>query len=392
MSFSGGLPGWSYRKSVTISRASGAVTNYQLQILIGESSGSVGYNVHCEGHILSSFNDLRFTTSDGLTLLDYWIEDTATTGTTPNQLFTVWVEFDSIGTGDTTFYMYYGNSGASAYSNGDNTFVLHDHFPGTNYDSTKWDFAGTNPTHYNLSVSSSKLNMQLHDITAGVYAGCGLVSKTNLPSENYSVETYMYKPIGGAAGQLGFLLGLTSKSFQDTGYYGEWDNYSGLSLGAYSSQNTYAYAFYNQSYTAGISTNFYSNWIRIWAHIDNTNHHVYGDVNLNGTDYTLNYTGSPGALSARYPCVHLGDGYYAAANMTAYCDWFFVRRWELTEPTFGVWSSEDSVVSGTSAIVVTNNWNNVMDMDVAVSGIEQPAEEAYIVVNGVWQQWWPPPV
>ena len=89
MSFSDGLPGWTYRKSITISRVSGTVTNYQLQIKIGESSGSVGYDVHCEGHILSNFNDLRFTTSDGLTLLDYWIEDTATTGTTPNQVFTV---------------------------------------------------------------------------------------------------------------------------------------------------------------------------------------------------------------------------------------------------------------------------------------------------------------
>src|SRR3972149_6570257 len=109
------LTDWNYRKSVTLSRASGAVTNYQLKILIGESSGAAGADVHCEGHILASFDDLRFTTDDGQTLLDYWIE--SITGGAPNRLATVWVEFNSIGTGDTTFYMYYGKTAATPGSN-----------------------------------------------------------------------------------------------------------------------------------------------------------------------------------------------------------------------------------------------------------------------------------
>ena len=41
--FSGGwLQGWTYRKAVTLSRASGAVTNYQMKLLVGESSGAAG--------------------------------------------------------------------------------------------------------------------------------------------------------------------------------------------------------------------------------------------------------------------------------------------------------------------------------------------------------------
>lgn len=118
-----GLPltGWSYRKEFSLSRASGAVTNYQMKLLVGESSGATGEDVDCGGHCLSNFNDLRFTKSDGVTLLDYWIE--SITGTTPNQLATVWIEFDSIGTDATEFYMYYGNSGAAAASSGANTFI-----------------------------------------------------------------------------------------------------------------------------------------------------------------------------------------------------------------------------------------------------------------------------
>src|SRR5574343_275051 len=109
------LSGWKYRKSVPLSRASGAVANYQMKLLVGESSGATGEDVDCGGKCLSTFNDLRFTTSDGSTLLDYWIESISCT--TPNGLATIWIEFYSIGTGDTTFYMYYGKADAAAYSN-----------------------------------------------------------------------------------------------------------------------------------------------------------------------------------------------------------------------------------------------------------------------------------
>lgn len=120
------LPGWAYRKPVTLSRASGAVTNYQMKLLVGESAGAVGEDVDCNSHVLSTFNDLRFTKSDGTTLLDYWIE--SITGATPNRLATGWQEFDSIGTGATPFYMYYGKADAPAVSSGANTFIVFDDF------------------------------------------------------------------------------------------------------------------------------------------------------------------------------------------------------------------------------------------------------------------------
>jgi hypothetical protein len=122
----GWLGGWLYRKEITLSRASGAVTNYQMKLLVGESSGATGEDVDCAAHCLSSFNDLRFTAADGTTLFDYWIE--SITGATPNQLATIWIKFDSIGTSATTFYMYYGKADAAAYSNGANTFILFDDF------------------------------------------------------------------------------------------------------------------------------------------------------------------------------------------------------------------------------------------------------------------------
>jgi YD repeat-containing protein len=122
------LQGWTYRKAVTLSRASGAVTNYQMRLLVGETSGASGEDVDCNGHVQADFDDLRFITSDGGTLLDYWIE--SITGATPNQLATVWIKFDSIGTTPTAFYIYYGKADATAYSNAQNTFIFFDNFSG----------------------------------------------------------------------------------------------------------------------------------------------------------------------------------------------------------------------------------------------------------------------
>lgn len=121
--------GWTYRKAIVIAHTDdGAQTNYQMKLLVGESSGASGEEVDCGGHCASDFDDLRFTTSDGTTLCDYWIESIS--GVSPNQLATVWVEIPSIAAhpDDTTIYMYYGNASASAVSSGANVFIVFDDF------------------------------------------------------------------------------------------------------------------------------------------------------------------------------------------------------------------------------------------------------------------------
>ncbi len=117
----GWLTGWTYRKEITVTNAS---ANYQTKVLVGESAGATGEEVDCNSHCQTDFDDIRFTGSDGTTLLDYWIE--SITGATPNQLATIWVENDA--TPSTTCYMYYGKADATAVSNGANTFIVFDDF------------------------------------------------------------------------------------------------------------------------------------------------------------------------------------------------------------------------------------------------------------------------
>ena len=90
----------------------------KLTVHYGSGSDS-GADVFCNDHCKQDFSDLRFTDSDGFTLLNYWIESY-----TASNNAVVWVKFDSIGTGATTFFMYYGNSGAASASSGGNTFLF----------------------------------------------------------------------------------------------------------------------------------------------------------------------------------------------------------------------------------------------------------------------------
>jgi hypothetical protein len=116
---SGGLGGYTYyKKGSVIATAAGAQTNYQLELVVGESSGAAGEDVDCENHCLGFPKDIRFTKEDGITKHNYWIEKIE--GTSPNRKATVWIEVASIpASGSVEFYMYYGKTSDSGESNGD---------------------------------------------------------------------------------------------------------------------------------------------------------------------------------------------------------------------------------------------------------------------------------
>jgi len=125
-------PSWQYRQSVTISGSTGAGTNYQVPLNIGESSGATGYNFQLNGHSAkfpsdkNDGGDLRFTASDGTTLLNFWVE--SVTGTSPNRVAKVWVQVSADLGSNQTIYCYYGNANAINASNGFNTFIFFDNF------------------------------------------------------------------------------------------------------------------------------------------------------------------------------------------------------------------------------------------------------------------------
>jgi len=131
---------WAKRQTVTITNSGSEQTNYQTKL-------SITY----DSDMQTDFDDLRFTNSSG-TALDYW-----TQSYTSSTNAIVWVEVDSLAAnGDTTIYMYYGNSSASTSSNGDNTFILFDDFSSDTIDSNKWTISGSSSF---FSVVSGELQI-----------------------------------------------------------------------------------------------------------------------------------------------------------------------------------------------------------------------------------------
>ena len=185
------LSGWSYRRKITISGSSGAGTDYQVLLKIGESSGATGCHFHLD-YLSANFpsgknqgGDLRFTADDGVTLLSFWVE--AVQGTSPNRVASIWVKIAAdLGTSQ-DIYCYFGNASATNTSNGDATFLLFDDFDGTSLDPNKWISVGD----YNISNSVIQINPN-HTSNSGTVDGIsvndGIYSSSTF---NFPVEIRM---------------------------------------------------------------------------------------------------------------------------------------------------------------------------------------------------------
>ena len=120
---------WSYRKKLNITGSTdGDQNNYQMKLIIHRSAGTdSGSDVYVGTKCDSTYKDIRFTKSDGTSLLDYWIESSDSNSAT------VWVEFDQILASPTisTFHMYYGNAAAAAVSSVSTTLLTYASSGGT---------------------------------------------------------------------------------------------------------------------------------------------------------------------------------------------------------------------------------------------------------------------
>ena len=102
------LEGWEYRRPIYITEKTGyALTNYQVKI--GLNSSNFDFE-----KANSDGSDIRFTLSDGKTLIPYWIEK----WDEDEEEAVIWVKVPELpASSTTTIYMYYGNPTASSESN-----------------------------------------------------------------------------------------------------------------------------------------------------------------------------------------------------------------------------------------------------------------------------------
>jgi len=154
------LGGWEYRRAITISNSlTQELSEYQIKLVIDTAS------LISAGKLQSTCADLRFTDSDGVTLLNYWIESGCNTSET-----VVWVRVPNIpASSSKTIYMYYGNPNAQPMSSGESTFIFFDDFTTLSSDWGLVPTPRTDRSNPSFSVVDGWLRLYGSNVAGGVY-------------------------------------------------------------------------------------------------------------------------------------------------------------------------------------------------------------------------------
>ena len=330
----GWLSGWQYRKSHEIEGSTaGAQTNYQIRIIVHKGSGTDGEeHVYCNNHCRDDFGDIRFTKSDGETLLDYWMEEY-----TSGDNATFWVEVDSIpASPDTaTIYIYYGKSDAITTSNGEATFLFFDDFDDGTIDTSKW----TTEIDSGGSVTESNGVLTCTGGADGYHAG---VYSTSQTYSKCVIETKA-----------------RATSSSDTG-----EHTPELKLNdnpTIKAPNSYADSIYwlNAAFE-GIRRSYYKgSWTNedVYATTIPNTFHIYRIIKDDssfkaeyvGLDYSVIASSSTVAISdfTFYVCLKVIDA------VSAEFDWVRIRKYVEPEPSHGSWGSEEQ--SEVTEVAITDS-------------------------------------
>ena len=313
------LTNYRYRKKITVSRADGAVSNYQMKISLATDfvGGNAGTDI-AAGKVSAGYQDLRFTTSDGTTLLDYCIEST----TTSNTAAVVWVEFDSIGTTGTEFYMYYGYSGATAGSNGTNTFLHHDGFEyGADGDTVGAGQFTEDVAHCHVSTDTYYYGTRCGKLVGGITSP--IMHATHaMASTAEAVQFQVFKE--SIAEDAALFITNASTGTATTAAYVALS--AGGSLKVYNGAAWVATTSFNEQEWERIELRNF-NWTAGTMEISINE----GDP-VTGIDISYYPTDTAGILRFYGDDTSLKD---------TYIDNFFIRNWRSVEPEFAAWGEEE---------------------------------------------------
>ena len=129
--FTGTYASWNYRNPTTLSNTGSELSNFQTLITL--TTENFDYSKCNEDG-----SDIRFSANDKTTPLSYYIQNWNYNGTSE-----IWVKVNSIPTGNSTIYLYHGNTSAESESNADATFDFYDGFSGSSVDEDKWEMRNT---------------------------------------------------------------------------------------------------------------------------------------------------------------------------------------------------------------------------------------------------------
>jgi hypothetical protein len=179
---------WRYRRAIEIDNRGNTNTLTDYQVLVQMDTASLISG----GKMRGDCGDIRFTDTDGETLLSYWIEEGCNTANTR-----IWVKVPTIPASSTkTIYVYYGNPSATSLSDAENTFTE----TGTFYH-TRYSTSDPNSLTEGISMYNSAQDMAgycwryiSHYSNISNKATCSSGSYSNIA---YWIEAFFYVDVPG---------------------------------------------------------------------------------------------------------------------------------------------------------------------------------------------------
>lgn len=278
--------------------------------------------VSLSGHCKTDFGDVRFTSSDGLTELDYWMGKKTDSS---NAVF--WVEIPNIPASPSTatIYIYYGNNTATTTSNGTNTFIFFDDFE--DGDISDW-------TTYLGWADSSEKYTGSYSLCLNDTDGAGNANATHSFTSQTGYFTYI---VNTRANLAPANIQLASRENSSSGYN---DGGNGTYMGRSNTEDKFAY--YDTAW------HYFGNWAT------NTWYEMRIDVNVSGETFEGWVDGTKTvenwAGNFRWSVSEI-DRFFFQGVGTSYTgklwiDNVIVTKFVDPEPTWGTFGSEETLTIG----------------------------------------------
>jgi len=302
------LSGYSARKELSVASID-YLTGFQKKIILHAHSGSDTEGADPVIHVpdcQADFDDIRFTSDDGETLLDYYIESLA------DEVATVWVEAD-FADGNTTIYLYWGNSSATAGSSIANTFPYGDAFASFNS---------------GLYVASGAGSASVSDGVATLTGDKLLATKTKI-GNNHAVRARIKTSLWNST---------SGQQFMGFSYY------SGLTDLTYTSRQMFAYTSSGGERALIQTANNFANYSAQQLDSGDWAADTWGIVEIrragDHTEVWINDTQQASLNTSNYDNSHDLAAFWYVSTGTIIIDWAFIRKLAEDEPTVTIEAEE----------------------------------------------------
>jgi plastocyanin len=262
-----------------------------------------------EQHSRTDFGDVRFTASDGGTLLDYWIEERV-----DGDYAVFWVKVeDNLSSSPATIYIYYGRSDATTTSNGANTFptFFDDCSSLDNWQTTAG--AGCTVTVYEGRIRQSlaaNAEWRQADVISKIAYGPynRLLTRTKLVSGKANVWQ---------------IYGYTDRAEQQDVAFGWWETNFWL-FGRKDGVE-------GHHVVTGPDTDYHT-WMTAWSNGRIRYYKDYAQQSVDKTDLVP-------TTAMKIGCQLQGG---TTENIINYVDWMAVAKYVYPEPAHGAWGNEET--------------------------------------------------